>query len=146
MNRLLFLCTANYYRSRFAEQYFNHHARLQGLAWQADSKALTRDPAFEGVEGPMSEHTVRYLIDIGLTPDQGRFPARVEDDHFDQYHRVIAASRDEHRPMMMDHFPHRADSIDYFTVEYLHIYGPNQALPTLAASLDSLLLELGQET
>lgn len=142
MKRLLFLCTANYYRSRFSEQYFNHHARLRGLAWQADSKAITRHPQFEGVEGPMSPHSIQYLADLGLKADTSRFPARVEDDHFDHYHRVIAASRDEHFPMMQAHFPHRAQAIDYFTVEDLHIYGPEQAMPHLVSSLNGLLEEL----
>jgi protein-tyrosine phosphatase len=142
MNQLLFLCTANYYRSRFSEQYFNHHAALTGLNWRADSKAITRHPLFEGVEGPMSPHSIEYLAEIGLQADTSRFPARVEDEHFDHYHRVIAASRDEHYPMMQEHFPHRANGIHYFTVEDLHIYGPERALPHLVQSLDALLEEL----
>ena len=35
MKKVLFLCTANYYRSRFAEQYFNWLAAQTALDWQA---------------------------------------------------------------------------------------------------------------
>jgi hypothetical protein len=44
--------------------------------------------------------------------------------------------------MMQEHFPHRANGIHYFTVEDLHIYGPERALPHLVQSLDALLEEL----
>ena len=40
MNKILFLCTGNYYRSRFAEHLFNWLATKQGLDWQADSRGL----------------------------------------------------------------------------------------------------------
>ncbi len=142
MNRLLFLCTGNYYRSRFAEQYFNHYASERGLSWQADSKGLLRDLDSSGNLGPISVHTQRYLAELGLPVDDSRYPARVERDHFGEYQRVIAASRDEHYPMMQLHFADLADTIDYFTVEDLHIYGPERALPSLVVALDSLLAEL----
>jgi protein-tyrosine phosphatase len=38
---VLFLCTANYYRSRFAEFYFNSIAAAAGLPWQAESRGLS---------------------------------------------------------------------------------------------------------
>ena len=39
---VLFLCTGNYYRSRFAEILFNHLAGQSKLAWRADSRGLAR--------------------------------------------------------------------------------------------------------
>ena len=40
--RVLFLCTGNYYRSRFAEILFNQLAPTRGLNWRADSRGLAR--------------------------------------------------------------------------------------------------------
>ena len=45
MNLLLFICTGNYYRSRFAEAVFNHHAKQRGLPWRAFSRGLAIHPA-----------------------------------------------------------------------------------------------------
>jgi protein-tyrosine-phosphatase len=42
MKRVLFLCTGNYYRSRFAELLFNYRARSTGLAWEASSRTWPR--------------------------------------------------------------------------------------------------------
>jgi protein-tyrosine phosphatase len=37
---VLFLCTGNYYRSRFAEELFNHRAHRAGLGWIVQSRGL----------------------------------------------------------------------------------------------------------
>ena len=37
---VLFLCTGNYYRSRFAEELFNHQAERADLDWIAQSRGL----------------------------------------------------------------------------------------------------------
>ena len=142
MNRLLFLCTGNYYRSRFAEQYFNYYALERGLPWRADSKGLLRDLDQSGNLGPISSHTIDYLTELGLPVDDSRDPMRMELKHFQQYQRIVAASRDEHYPMMLEIFPDYAEQIHYFTVEDLHIYGPERALPGLVLALDTLLDEL----
>jgi hypothetical protein len=70
MNRILFLCTGNYYRSRFAEILFNWHARQRGLRWTADSRGLALDPtndeqradfALHGVLSGVSWNLVRHV-------------------------------------------------------------------------------------
>jgi protein-tyrosine-phosphatase len=37
---VLFLCTGNYYRSRFAEELFNYEAERASLPWIAQSRGL----------------------------------------------------------------------------------------------------------
>ena len=39
MKQVLFLCSGNYYRSRFAEHLFNWLAAKVNLSWRADSEA-----------------------------------------------------------------------------------------------------------
>jgi hypothetical protein len=52
---VLFLCTGNYYRSRFSEYLFNALAQKCGLNWQATSRGLKAWMAAN--EGPLSEFT-----------------------------------------------------------------------------------------
>ena len=40
MKKILFLCTGNYYRSRLAEELFNHLAIKNDLPWRAWSEGL----------------------------------------------------------------------------------------------------------
>lgn len=37
---VLFVCSGNFYRSRFAEALFNHYAEIGGLSWRAESKGF----------------------------------------------------------------------------------------------------------
>ena len=51
---LLFVCTGNYYRSRFAEHLFNALAAQAGLPWRAESRGLAIEFGAHNV-GPMSD-------------------------------------------------------------------------------------------
>jgi hypothetical protein len=58
-NRVLFICTGNYYRSRFAEAVFNHHAEALGLRWRAFSRGLAIHLVPPGFV--LSPHTLEHL-------------------------------------------------------------------------------------
>jgi protein-tyrosine phosphatase len=53
IRRVLFLCTGNYYRSRYAEELFNHLATAEGLAWHAFSCGAAEKGSPDNF-GPMS--------------------------------------------------------------------------------------------
>ena len=55
--RVLFICTGNFYRSRFAEAVFNHHAELHKIPWVAFSRGL----AIHLAEGHLSTFTTEAL-------------------------------------------------------------------------------------
>jgi protein-tyrosine phosphatase len=140
MNRILFLCTGNYYRSRFAEEYWNHHADLRGLDWRADSRALLRDFAGAGNRGPISRHAVAEL-ERRRIPITGawRFPRRLEAADLDGFQRVVAMSRAEHAPMVEELFPAARQRIDYFEIGDVEIESPALAIGRLVRCLDELM-------
>ena len=63
--RVLFLCTGNYYRSRYAEEIFNHRARLEGLDWFSFSRAVA-EALFPQNVGPISPHALEALQKKGI--------------------------------------------------------------------------------
>ena len=75
---VLFLCTGNYYRSRFAEILFNSVAGKMGLPWKASSAALALERGANNV-GPMAGEAVRALQALGVRAagDCARMPAQV---------------------------------------------------------------------
>jgi protein-tyrosine phosphatase len=102
MNSLLFLCTGNYYRSRYAEILFNWHARSQGLAWSAFSRGLAPDPLNPG---PMSRHTLAALSRQQIAHDEYmRMPILVTNDDFAAADHVVAVKEAEHRRMIEQGF------------------------------------------
>lgn len=144
MKKLLFLCTGNYYRSRFSEEYFNHFARQHQLDWFADSKGLQRSFVGNGNVGPIATNTLNKLTELGISPlGQTRMPVQVYEEDLHNYDRVIAVSRDEHQPMLIELWPQSLiKKVEYFDVEDLHIEGPETALPRLIRHLDLLISEL----
>jgi len=58
---VLFLCTGNYYRSRYAEYLFNQLAGDLKLNWIADSRGLNVAYGSTVNVGPIARHTVAEL-------------------------------------------------------------------------------------
>src|SRR5436305_709823 len=111
---VLFLCTGNYYRSRFAEIFFNWHARKMNIAWRADSRGLRIDPLNLG---HMSRFTVRRLAALGISPsaDQ-RYPQDLNLSDLKAAGHIVAVKEAEHRPLMMSRFPHWLDKVEFWQV------------------------------
>ena len=75
---VLFLCTGNYYRSRFAEALFNSAAGKMGLPWRASSRGLALERGVNNV-GPMAATAVKALEALGVRAAEAvsRPPAQV---------------------------------------------------------------------
>jgi protein-tyrosine phosphatase len=137
--RVLFICTGNFYRSRFAEAVFNHDATRKGLSWAAFSRGL----AIHLAEGPISPFTQDALavrqIDLRHTA-ANREALSTED--FWRSERQIAMDRTEHYPMMQQRFPDWADKIHYWDVGDLPFRLPHDALPEIERRVTQLFEEL----
>jgi protein-tyrosine phosphatase len=105
----LFVCTGNYYRSRFAEHLFAKLTEDRGLNWRSDSAGLGVDWACKINVGPISKVTVQSLHERGVTITQPRMPRSMTAEDFERAERVILLDEDEHRPMMLEQFPDWAD-------------------------------------
>src|SRR5215204_5803945 len=71
MQCVLFICTGNYYRSRFAEILFNAVAREQGLPWEATSRGTDIYGAGKHNVGPLSQlaHEALEARGLPIEPD-----------------------------------------------------------------------------
>src|SRR5580765_3663065 len=103
---ILFLCTGNYYRSRFAEVLFNSVARKMGLPWKASSRGLALERGVNNV-GPMAESATKTLEKMGLraAKDCARFPVQVTADDFELANWIVALKEAEHLPLLQERFP-----------------------------------------
>ncbi len=114
---VLFLCTGNYYRSRFAEYVFNATAVKWGLPWRAVSRGLALERGVNNV-GPLARGTVQALQTLGIRhPDQDRMPLPVLPEDFSAANRIIALHEVEHRPLMAERHPDWVDRIEYWNAE-----------------------------
>ncbi|MGK7946108.1 MAG: low molecular weight phosphatase family protein [Microcystaceae cyanobacterium] len=143
MPQVLFLCTGNYYRSRFCEETFNHLITSKGKNWQATSRGLNVKPD-SGNVGAMSPHVIEALADHGivLEIDALRDPMSVQEKDFEEADRVIAVDEAAHRPLMAQKFPAWKDKIDYWQVKDLDENPTEPPLKQLERLLDQLISEL----
>ena len=145
MLKLLFLCTANYYRSRFAEILFNHLAAQYQLNWMADSRGIATILGADNTD-VISEHTVNGLRSrgVGIGNNQ-RSPIQVQTQDLEQADLVIALDEQEHRPYMERWFPDWADRIEYWQVGDLHITTAEEALSVADVEVRALVQRLSSQ-
>ena len=144
MKRVLFLCTGNYYRSRFAELLFNHEAGQRGLAWVADSRALALELGVNNV-GPISRYTVAGLQERGLVVEAPhRFPQQVTEADLQEATLVIALDRTEHQRYVEERLPAWKERIHYWEVADLHLLTADDALARIEAQVATLLDHLAE--
>jgi len=114
---ILFLCTGNYYRSRMAEEMFNHLAEARGLQARAFSRGLAQSFENNGNAGSFSEFALQVLTRYQITPRRAdEFPQRVTANELRDSNLVIGLHEREHAPMMAEQFPEFAAKVIYWSV------------------------------
>jgi translation initiation factor 1 len=135
---VLFLCTGNYYRSRFAEVLFNSVAGKMGLPWRADSRGLALERGVNNV-GPMEVTAVRALQQLGVRAAEAvtRMPAQVTTADLERAQRIVALKQDEHLPLLQERFPAWAEK-----VEFWHVDDTPEVLPLIEREVMELVARL----
>ena len=141
MKTLLFLCTGNYYRSRFAEELFNHPQHA-GLSWIAQSRGL--EPAISNV-GSLASYVVMALEGRGLTArGANRPPQRCTITDLEAADRIVALNETEHRPLLLERFAGWEQRVEYWHVGDVEVAPPAAALNSIENKIQLLLFALHQ--
>lgn len=135
---ILFLCTGNYYRSRFAEVLFVSVARKMGLPWRASSRGLALERGVNNV-GPMATAAINTLEAMGIRDAErcGRFPVQVTMEELEQADVIVALKHAEHLPLLQERFPAFAE-----TVEFWHVEDAPEALAMIESKIMDLMARL----
>lgn len=140
VNTVLFLCSGNYYRSRFAEELFNRKAAARGVPWKADSAGLDLNP---NNRGPVSSLVLDRLEKLGIDPlHRNRFPRPAESIDLEIAGVVVAMSYREHYGLMRRVFPGFVSKARYWDVGDTGDMSSAEALKTIEQQVDDLVDEL----
>ncbi len=142
MKKLLFLCTGNYYRSRFAEKLFNDLVTKNNFNWEADSRGLALERGVNNV-GAISKYAVEALKQRGINvASEERFPQSAIVEDFQNFDLIVAVDESEHRPLMKERFPEFIDSIEYWLIHDIDKTSPQEALGELEKKIKELIKTL----
>jgi protein-tyrosine phosphatase len=141
---ILFLCTGNYYRSRFAEELFNHRAPVIGVPWSATSRALAIERGVNNV-GPLSVYTRQALEERSIVArGADRMPASCTLSDLESAKLVVALKETEHRPLLTERFRGWEDRVTYWHVDDIDFASPVVALSEIDRHVDDLIARLRQ--
>lgn len=135
-NTVLFLCTGNFYRSRFAEACFNHHAQLSDIGWRAISRGFRIHLAKEDLSHLAVERLNEISVSLGHTQAK---PVKLEESDLDEADLVIALYEAEHRPMFEKLYPERSASVRYWQIPDIDYEEPQTALPRIEGKVERLI-------
>lgn len=142
-NTLLFLCTGNYYRSRFAEMLFNAMAMKAELNWTAESRGLATDRVVSNA-GPISSHAVRGLEARGIVPEAVRFPEQLHEQDLRSADLVIALNEREHRLLLDERFLSWSQRVEYWHVGDVGRAPVDDAMAEIEREIKRLILRLSK--
>jgi protein-tyrosine phosphatase len=146
MKTVLFICTGNYYRSRFAEEVFNFHAAKQGLDWRADSAGLKVVETRHQNPGPISTYALKAFDEYHIEPaGHERDPQPVTEELLMEADLIIATSALEHTSMVQEKIPEYADQVTYWEVEDVEFLDPQTALKSLYHLTLALLSDIKEK-
>lgn len=140
--KILFLCTGNYYRSRFAEELFNLKASKLDIPYFADSAALGLEGAKSNY-GPISWHTIAGLQARGITLAQTiRHPKAVTISDLESAFMIVAMNKSEHHPMVTTHHSEWVERVRFWEVADIDVVEPDVALVKIEQLVDALIKSL----
>jgi protein-tyrosine phosphatase len=140
MKNLLFLCTGNYYRSRFAEALFNKLAEQKELQWRATSAALALERGVDNV-GAISPHALEALQRLGITAEE-RMPRAVTMEDLRDADLIVALDDNEHRPLLLKRWPDVSGRVTYWRVPDVGLMEALEALGEIEQQVEGLVRQL----
>ena len=141
MRTVLFLCSGNSCRSRYAEYLFNQLAETQQLKWRAISRGLMVDWSNSPIA--ISAETIQTLSTNNINiPNEFTQPQQVAQADFELAHLLIAVNETEHRPVFQARFPEWEDEIEYWSIQDSVLASSGQGLPQLTTMVELLIEDL----
>lgn len=140
---VLFLCTGNYYRSRFAELLFNSLACSSGLPWTSISRGIATEVGVRNM-GPISPIALERLKEREVEVDQNiRGPMQLIAGDLYRADLIVALNEREHRPYLQTRFPQWEERVEYWHISDLDITPAGEALSEMEQEVQRLIQRLG---
>ena len=114
MHKVLFVCTANIFRSRFSEEVYNHFAKKLDIPSEAFSAGLrVGEYTTRKIYTPALHQLKNYNINPSRKDD---LSIHINDLDLNVYDMIICMDEVEHRPMVEMNDQLNKTNIDYWNI------------------------------
>lgn len=139
MRKILFICTGNYYRSKFAEIYFNYISHTL-ISYKAQSRGIN-------IENPLnigfiSPYTVLRLNKLEIPIPKLKPPILLTENDLITSEIVIALDEKEHFEYLNETYPIHQNKITYWNIPDLYKESAETALDKLQIEVINLFVSL----
>ena len=142
MHRILFLCTANIFRSRFSEEVYNHFAEKLNIPSKAFSAGLrVGDYVTRKIYRPALEQLKYFNID---PKRKNELSVHINDLDLKDYHKIICMDEEEHRPMVEMNDQLIKIKVDYWNIVDEPMVSSQISLPLCYEKVKSLIEEVSK--
>ena len=143
MQKILFVCTANIFRSRFSEEVYNHLATRLNLSSRAYSAGL-----MVGHYKTRSIYTpaLEQLKVLNIVPRRkDELSIHINDLDLTQFDQVICMDKDEHQPMVRKNKNLTNLNIEYWDIVDEPLVSKDISLPQCYTKVEKLVNRHFQE-
>ena len=142
MHRILFVCTANIFRSRFSEEVYNHFAENLNIPSKAFSAGLrVGDYVTRKIYRPALEQLKYFNID---PKRKDELSVHINDLDLKDYHKIICMDEEEHRPMVEINDQLMKVKVDYWDIVDEPMVSSQISLPLCYEKVKSLIEEVSK--
>ena len=136
MKKILFVCTANIYRSRFAEEVFNSLAINRGASLIAFSAGLkVGEYTTRKIYYPALDNLEKFNI---LPKRADELSVHINNIDLDQYDRLICIDKNEHKPMVQSDPNLSTFKFEYWDITDMPKVDSDISLPKCYKQVESL--------
>ena len=143
MHKILFVCTANIYRSRFSEEVYNHLMRKLNLPSEAFSAGLK---VGEYVTRKIYSPALQQLHHYKIKPKRkDEFSVHIDELTLTNYNKIICLDEEEHRPMVNRNSRLNKIKIDYWNIVDEPRVSSSISLPKCYKKVEALVNEVSKK-
>ena len=143
MHRVLFVCTANIFRSRFSEEVYNHFARQLNIPSIAFSAGLR---VGDYVTRKIYKPALEQLEYLNIEPQRkDELSIHINDLDLKDFHKIICMDEEEHRPMVAMNNHLNKFNIEYWNIVDEPMVSSKISLPACYNKVKGLITEFSKK-
>ena len=143
MHKVLFVCTANIFRSRFSEEVYNHFAKKLNIPSEAFSAGLrVGEYTTRKIYTPALQQLKYYNINPYRKDD---LSIHINDLDLNVYDMIICMDEVEHRPMVEMNDQLNKINIDYWNIVDEPMVSSKVSLPVCFDKVKDLVISVSKK-